>query len=142
MFMKAFEKIKSKPGMKYEFFKKAGNSLLMAVYNLFRMVWRTERIPSKWLESTVIQLSKNKKKVGELPFMRNIHDRSELYKFFGLVVVTSAKETIFNNMTKFQIACKPGHRPSEHLFVLRSVISLFKEQKKGILVLSFDLKIP
>ena len=35
MFMKAFEKIKSKPGKKYEFFKKAGSSLLLAVYNLF-----------------------------------------------------------------------------------------------------------
>ena len=72
--------------------------------------------------------------------MRNIHDRSEIYKFFGLVVVTSAQETIFNNMTKFQMACKPGHRSSEHLFVLCNVISLFKEQKKGFLVLSFDLK--
>ena len=139
-FEKAYEKIKSKSGKKYEFYKNAGTSLKMAVFNLFRIIWKREKIPSKWMDSTLIQLSKDKKKVGELDSMRHIHDRKEIFKWFGLIVTISAKETIFNGMTKFQIACKPGHRPSEHLFVHCSVISHYQKEHKVILASSYDLK--
>ena len=51
-----------------------------------------------------------------------------------------AKETLFQNMSKYQIACKPGHRPSEHLFVIKSVISFYQNEGQGILMNSFDLR--
>ena len=38
-FIKAFEKIKSKPGKKYEFFKGGGKSLMNVLYKLFSVVW-------------------------------------------------------------------------------------------------------
>ena len=44
------------------------------------------------------------------------------------------------NMTKFQIACKPGHRPSEHLYILRSVVALFQKERKCFLMAGYDLK--
>ena len=56
---------------------------------------------------------------------RNIHERQEMFKIFGQIVIEVAKETIFSNMSKFQIACKPGHCPSEHIFVVKSVIAYF-----------------
>ena len=40
-------------------------------------------------------------------------------------VVEHAKENIFKNMSKFQIAGKPGHRASEHLYVLNKDKNLF-----------------
>ena len=43
-------------------------------------------------------------------------------------------------MSKYQIACRPGHRPSEHLFVVKSVINHYKSKKKGLIATSFDLK--
>ena len=46
----------------------------------------------------MIQISKDKTKVGELPFMRNIHDRDEMYKIFGTMVTICAKEKIFKSM--------------------------------------------
>ena len=49
-FNKAWKKIKSKPGRKYEFFKNAGNSLQEALFNLLRAVWKAEKIPSQWME--------------------------------------------------------------------------------------------
>ena len=48
-FNKAVEAIKRKQG-KYDFFKKAGNTLYPALWNLFSTVWKTENIPSKWTE--------------------------------------------------------------------------------------------
>ena len=40
----------------------------------------------------------------------------------------------------FQIAGKPGHRASEHLYVLKSVFAYYQSQNKGLLVTSFDLR--
>ena len=43
-------------------------------------------------------------------------------------------------MTKYQIATKPGHRASEHLFVLKSVLAVFESQKKAFILSMWDLK--
>ena len=43
-------------------------------------------------------------------------------------------------MSKYQIACKPGHRASEHLFVVKSVLSYYKEKKKGMIASGYDFK--
>ena len=54
--------------------------------------------------------------------------------------MAEAKPIIFENLSQFQIACRPGHIPSEHIFVLKSVFAKLEKEKKGLLVSSFDLK--
>ena len=51
-----------------------------------------------------------------------------------------AKVPIFDNMPKFQIACRPGHRASEHLFTIKSAIAFFASKKKVLIASSFDLE--
>ena len=139
-FCKAYVKIMKKPGRKYEFFKRAGNSVKPALWNICQSVWKSEKFPASWNESTIIQIQKGKRFDGNLDNIRHIHDREETSKFFGQIVMECVKEPIFNNMSKFQIACRPGHRPSEHLFVVKSVINYYRNIKKGIIATSFDLK--
>ena len=43
-------------------------------------------------------------------------------------------------MSKFQIATKPGHRSSEHLFVIMSVIALCETTNSAILISMYDIK--
>ena len=43
-------------------------------------------------------------------------------------------------MSKFWIACQPSHRPSEHLFVIKSVIAKYLMEKKFLILSSFDLR--
>ena len=71
--------------------------------------------------------------------MRHIHDRNQTGKFFSQIVLHHAKDNLLKNMSKFQLACKPGHRPSEHLFVLKSVFTQYKQNKKGLLCTSYDI---
>ena len=92
------------------------------------------------METTITQIPKSKSKVGDLSKFRNIHEREEIFKIFGQIVIEVIKETIFNNMSKFQIAWKPCHCPSEHIFVVKSVIAYFGMKKKGLLISSFNLK--
>ena len=93
-FTKACKKIQDKSG-KYIFFKKAGQSLYPALWNLFQTVWRTEKIPEQWKRSTIIQIEKSKSKIGDLEGIRHIHDKDEFFKFFGNIVVQCAKEQFF-----------------------------------------------
>ena len=139
LFNETLKQISEKPGNKYEFIKKAGYSYIQALYQLFSTVWKTEKIPNKWHESTLTQLFKpGKKDVTNLNNFRHIHNRQELSKFFTLMVINIAKEKILKNMSKYQIACRPGHRSSEHIFAVKHAISYYKEQKKPLILSSFD----
>ena len=138
-FHKVLESLMKKPGNKYEFITKSGSSLKFALLNLFKIIWRTERLPASWQESEVTQLWKGKGKTSELSSWHNIHDRNITGKFFGQIVLSHAKENLFKNMSKYQIACKPGHRPSEHLYVLKSVFSYYKSKNKGLLLTGYDI---
>ena len=130
-FQKTLETLRKKPGNKYDFITKAGQSLQIALFKLFQLVWKREKIPDKWQESTVIQLPKGKLFQTDLNFIRHIHDRDIYSKFFGQMVMLEAKPKLFENLSKYQIACKPGHRPSEHLFILKSVFEKYNKEKKG-----------
>ena len=89
-----------------------------AVFHLCKAVWYSEEIPASWHKSRLIQLFKGKGERTELDNYRHIHIKDEVPKVFGHLVMSAAREKLFDNMSKFQIGAKPGHRPQEHLFVL------------------------
>ena len=61
--------------------------------------------------------------------------KDQFPKFFGHLVVTASKD----NMSKFQIGAKPGHRAQEHLFVLKSVIALYLLYEKPMILTTWDV---
>ena len=72
--------------------------------------------------------------------MRFIHTKSDTAKLFGQIVISEAKSNIFKYMSKYQIATKPGHRASEHLYAVMSVLGTIQKKKKAIIVSMWDLK--
>ena len=129
LFFQTLSEIAKKPGNKYDFIVKAGDSLVSALLNLFKVVWRTEKVPSKWHESRIIPVYKQKNSINDLVNYRHLHDKDPLGKFFGKIVISLAKEKIFHNMSKYQVACRPGHRASEILYVIKSVLAAEKTKK-------------
>ena len=93
-----------------------------ALFKLCQLVWQTEKQPQTWERSALVQLYKGKGPRSILDNMRHIHCKDEFPKFFGHLVVSASKDKMISNLTKYQIATKPGHRAQEHLFVLKSVI--------------------
>ena len=118
---------------------KAGNSLHDALFKLYQIVWKYERKPDVWRDSTLIQLNKVKGKELELSNKRYIHTKSEEQKFFSHIVTNVAKPIIVKNMTPFQIGAVPGHCAQEHLYTIKSIISLAEERKEAIALQLFDL---
>ena len=139
LFEETFDKLKKKPGDKYKFITMAGESLKVALFHLYSIVWKKESIPKEWSESTVIQLKKVNYHSNDLNDFRHIHTRTEYAKFLGQMVLTLAKPSIFANMPKYQIACRPGHRATEHLFIIKSVIAKYLEEKRGLLLINWDI---
>ena len=43
------------------------------------------------------------------------------------------------SLSKFQIGGMPGHRPSEHLFCIKSVMALFQELDIPLIIQTFDI---
>ena len=139
MFEITFKALKSKPGNKYEFIMKGGPALKSALMSVCQSVWQCEKLPDSWTETTLVQLYKGKGPRNNLENLRHIHIKNEFSKFFGHLVVNAMKSEINKNLSKFQIATKPGHWPQEHLFVIKSVIALYHSQGKALILQSHDL---
>lgn len=140
MFQKSYEALLKNLGKKYPFITGSGSSLKNALFNVFQFIWKSENYPEEWQKSTLIQLFKGKGRRDDLNSQRYIHTKEEIPKFFGPIVISAAKEDIIKNMTKFQIATKPGHRSSEHLFVVKSLMVLNEHLKKAMIISLWDLK--
>ena len=54
--------------------------------------------------------------------------------------MNQAKDVLFQNMSRYQIATKPGHRASKHLFVVKSVLAILKTKKAAALFSAWDLQ--
>ena len=78
--------------------------------------------------------------MSDLDNMRHIHTKSEIPKFFGQLLLSQAKDLLIDNMSHYQIASKPGHRSSEHLYVLKNILSMIQKKKKAVRMSLWDLK--
>ena len=82
---------------------------------------------------------KGKGKKDEFSNQRFIHTKDEIPKGFEYIVVDKVKPTIVKNCTKYQIGAIPGHQAAEHLFTIKSVMALFQEAGKPLIMTCFDL---
>ena len=57
-----------------------------------------------------------------------------LYFIVGTVVLS----TVFG-VSLYQIAYKPGHRPSEPLFVIKSVFAQYQKNIRGLILTRYDI---
>ena len=124
---------------KYKFILHGGKDLKLALFKLFKIVWCTEQKPEQWRKTDIIQLYKGKGEKDEFGSQRNIHMKNEIQNFFGHIVMSKAKTFMMNNMTKFQIGTKNGHRAQEHLFTLKSIIALYLKFELPVFIQLFDI---
>ena len=139
LFNLTYDKLMKKDDSKYKFIMNAGESLKPALLKICKVAWKTENLPPSWHKSLLIQICKGKWPREELRNHRFIHTKNEFPKFFGNLVMTAAKDTLVNGMSKFQIGAKPGHRAQEHLFTIKSVISFFTNYDKAVILSTWDI---
>ena len=123
-FSDLLDKLKKK-SKKYQYLLKAGYDTQHLIFKIYSWVWKHEKRPENWEITDVIQIFKGKLDPNDLDFYRNIHMKDWFPKAFENAVVQKSKEKIINKVTKYQIGAIPGHRPAEHLFVIKSMINLY-----------------
>ena len=138
-FAEALKKVSKNHGDKYKFILRSGPSLQNAIYRLMCIVWNQEKIPDMWHDSELIQCFKGKGSENDLNNMRHLHLKHEIPKLFEQIVIGAARERIFSNMSKFQIATKPGHRASEHVYCAMSLIALTEKNGNALFITLVDL---
>ena len=76
----------------------------------------------------------------DLDANRFIHCKEWLARTVEAMVVKQMEPKIMEATSKFQIGGKPGHRPQEHIFCVKSVISKYLQEKRLIIIACYDIK--
>ena len=140
MFYEALKELSSKKKDKYRFIVKAGESFIQALLNLFKYVWDEEKKPDQWQLDTLVQIYKKGSKL-DINNYRYIHTKDDIQKLFGFLVTKQIKEKVVASFSRYQIGAAPKHRPQEHVFVVRRLISLYEMMKKPLILSYFDMSI-
>ena len=138
MFEDAMNELIKTNKTKYRFITKAGDDFKNALFNLYKYIWDHELKPDQWKVDTLVQLHK-KGSTLDLDNFRFIHMKGDIPKCFGYIVTKTIKDTLLKSFSIYQIGAKPGHRPQEHLFCVRSIISLYKMIKKPLFLSFYDI---
>ena len=118
---------------------KAGQGFQNCIFKLFQQVWETERKPSQWRNTIIVQLYKGKGEVSDYNFQSNIHTKEEIPKYFEGLIVDKSKQKIVAHCSKFQIGGIPKHRSQENLFSVKSVIALYSMLDLPLYIQVFDI---
>ena len=86
-----------------------------------------------------MQLYKGKGELEDLNNHKNIHMKEADPKAFETAVVDFSEPKIVSKCSKFQIGGMPGHRPSEHLFCIKSIMSLYEHLDIPLIIQTFDI---
>ena len=132
--------LRKRGGEKYNFILRGGPSLHAALFKLFQVVWDEERKPDSWCNTLVIPIPKGKGKKNDMNSKRLIHTKTQIPKFFQHIVTAAVKPTIVENISPFQIGAVPGHRAQEHLFTVKSFITMVEKKEEAVGIQIFDLK--
>ena len=123
----------------YDFITKAGVGLKSIAYELVCKIWESENIPDGWKTTTLVQIFKRGPK-EKLSSYRYIHMKNWLPRLFEGLIFNKIKPALIQKMSKFQIGAKPGHQSQEHIFVLKSIIVLYKMLDIPLFVNFWDIK--
>ena len=93
-----------------------------------------------WENTTCIQLYKGRGRKDDFNNQRFIHTKDEIPKGFEYILINKVKPTMIQSCTKYQIGAIPGHQAAEHIFTIKSIMSLFNEAGQPLILQCFDLK--
>ena len=137
-FEKELISIRSKGKSIYYDLVKSGDGFKNNVYKFMSHIWKTENIPDMWDLTTLMQVFKKGCK-NSLESYRFVHLKKWMPRVFDGLLFNKMKPQLIQSMSKFQIGAKPGHRPQEHLFVLHSVLSLYKQLGTPLIISTYDI---
>jgi hypothetical protein len=106
-----------------------------------KKIWKSENITEGWEYTLLIMLYKGSGLRECMDNNRFIHCKLWMPRLFEDIVVLKMKARIQREKnTKYQIGGMKGHRSTEHLFSVKSVIAYYSWIEKPLIIQSIDIR--
>ena len=138
-FFLTLNQFESKKSATYKYIDNTGLQYKLAVFKLCKTLMKNKTFPDSFDNTTLVQLPKKGSQL-HLDNSRFIHMKQWLPRLVEALTVRGMKDEILSAGTKFQIGGCPGQRTQFHLFVVRSLIALRKEEGEGCIMTAVDIK--
>ena len=140
LFWQVVNKFEQKNKKSCDFLTKAGKGFKEAILKFCQRMHNEEKFPSRFYQTTLVQLYKQKGPMQQLSSHRFLHMKEWTARLVEALEVEGMKSNILDAGTKFQLGGKPGMRVQFHLFVVKSYLAMRKKNKEGAVVWSVDFQ--
>ena len=139
-FKKNIIKFKKAGKRNYDFLTKAGEKFQHSMFKLCKRWFEKEEFPNDLKQTMLHMLYKGKGKREVLNNNRFIHCKGWLARAAeAMVVQDGLKPCLLAGSSRYQVGGQPGHRPEEHLFVMKSLVAKYRQEKRPIFLQSYDV---
>ena len=140
MFWEVVKKFETKKKKSYDFLTKASKGFKEAMLKFCQRMHKEEVFPSRFYQTTLVQLYKQKGPMQQLSSHRFLHMKEWTARLVEALEVEGMKSDILQAGTKFQLGGKPGMRVQFHLFVVKSLLAMKAKNKEGTIIWSVDFQ--
>ena len=138
-FATVLRKFQSKSSKSYDFLLKASNKYKEAIFHLCKRFCDEEDFPKRMQKTTLQMIWKKKGSQAELKNNCFKHLKDYLARTCEALVVGKMKEKVFESASVYQIGGQKQHCIEEHIFGIKSLISLVEQQGRGLILTLVDI---
>jgi hypothetical protein len=139
-FKSNINKFKKSGKKNYDFLTKAGKGFQLAIFKFCQRMFEEESFPSDFQETTLHMVYKGKNKREILSSNHFIYCNLFFPRVAeGVVVEGGLKTPLIECSSIYQIGGQPRHQSEELVFVAKSIIALYKQLGKMLIINFFDL---
>ena len=128
---------KSTPDLKNEMLKRPGEAMIKMIYPLITTIWREEKIPSNWNIGNITSIWKGRGDKEDPNNQRGITTSSSIGTILDSIIDNRIISTV--PFTQAQGGGKKGASTYDHLFILRAIIDIAKNQKRPLFLTFYDV---
>ena len=117
--------------------KHGGERVQQYLHRMLVKIWRTERMPDDWKEAVIIPVHKKGDKL-DCKNYRGISLLEAAYKILSKILLNRLKKYSEEIVGDHQAGFMKGRSTTDHIFVLKDVISKYWEFNKTVYILFVD----
>lgn len=123
-----------------EMLKLAPGSLIDKLEQLFKEIWKSEKIPSDWKNAVIHPLHKKGDRTDPNNY-RGISLVSVVYKILSKALLNRIQPTVEKELGEYQAGFRPGRSCAEQIFNLKSILfNNTRGTKRDIVAIFVDFK--
>ena len=122
-----------------EMIKWGGQEMINILWDLFKKIWKEERIPKEWEYNIIIPIHK-KGETSNCDNYRAICLSLVVLKIYTRILERKLREEVEEDFEEVEGAFRPGRQTQDSIFILRTIGEKLLAKNRKILLAFLDLK--